>query len=368
MKLFHPIPADQRKPLLKRMLIVWGMALVIALLNWSGLNKGRLDISLVYSYAISTSIWALTDLPRFVFRELLRSQPPHYWPPPWPATAMLLLGIPIGYALGTSVGDAYAGHSTWDLVQHSQERFTGMLVSSVAISLAFVAYFYQRSKSEAIEDQARQAQLLLLQSQLQPHMLFNTLAHLRALIGVNPDRAQTMLDRLDDYLRSSLQASRSSWHSLARELARIEDYLALMAIRMGPRLQVHIDLPQQLQQVQVPPFILQPLVENAIAHGLEPKIDGGWLRISAQLVHPPGAAPLLQLRVQDSGLGLREATPALAQPTSPSGYGLRHVRDRLEQLFGAQAQFALHNAPGGGCTADLSWPLALSPASGPTPD
>lgn len=78
MKLFHPIPTDQRRPLLKRLLIVWAMALVIALLTWSGLHKGRLDISLVYSCAISTSIWALTDLPRFLLQGLLRSEPPHY--------------------------------------------------------------------------------------------------------------------------------------------------------------------------------------------------------------------------------------------------------------------------------------------------
>ena len=361
MKLFYPIPTDQRRPLLKRLLIVWAMALVIALLTWSGLNKGRLDISLVYSYAISTSIWAMTDLPRFLLQGLLRSEPPYYWPPPWPATAMLLLGIPIGYALGTSVGDAYAGHSTWALVLHSQERFSGMLVSSVAISLAFVAYFYQRSKSEAIEHQAREAQLLLLQSQLQPHMLFNTLAHLRALIGVDAAKAQIMLDHLDDYLRASLQASRSSWQPLAEELARIEDYLAIMAIRMGPRLEVRIDLPPDLQMVQVPSFILQPLVENAIRHGLEPKIEGGQLHLSAQLLQSPHQAPTLQLTVQDTGLGLTAAPhPATAQP--PSGYGLTHVRDRLTQLFGAQGQLSLHNAPGGGCVTTLCWPLAMSPS------
>ncbi len=194
-------------------------------------------------------------------------------------------------------------------------------------------------------------------------MLFNTLAHLRALIGVNPARAQTMLDHLDDYLRSSLQASRSSWHSLAQEFARIEDYLALMAIRMGPRLEVQIDLPQDLQQIQVPSFILQPLVENAIAHGLEPKIEGGTLRLSAQRLHPPGNGPKLQLVVRDTGLGLPESGSASAKPTPRSGYGLSHVRERLDQLFGEQAHFDLHNAEGGGCIATLSWPLALSPAS-----
>jgi two-component sensor histidine kinase len=364
MTLLHPIPTDQRRPLLKRLLIVWAMALVIALMTWSGVHKGRLDISLVYSFAISTSIWALTDVPRFVLRELLRSQPPHHWPPPWRASGMLLVGIPVGYALGTSIGDAYTGHSTWDLLISNQQRFTGLLVSSVAISLAFVAYFYQRSKSEAIAHQAREAQLLLLQSQLQPHMLFNTLAHVRALIGLDAAQAQTMLDHLDDYLRASLLASRSSWHSLAQEFARIEDYLALMAIRMGPRLQLHIDLPTDLRQVSVPTFILQPLVENAIRHGLEPKIEGGQLRVQA-LLHMQGKTPTLQLTVHDTGLGLHPAPSTTAEPLAHSGYGLVHVRDRLAQLFGQAGQLSLSPGPEGGCVARLSWPLALCPLPHP---
>jgi LytS/YehU family sensor histidine kinase len=360
MTLFHPIPADQRRPLLKRLLIVWVMALVIALMTWGGVHKGRLDISLVYSYGISTSIWALTDLPRFVLRGLLRSSALHHWPPPSRAAGMLLLGIPLGYALGTSMGDAYAGHSTWALLSSNQQRFAGLWVSSVAISLAFVAYFYQRSKSELIERQAREAQLLLLQSQLQPHMLFNTLAHLRALMGVDVGQALAMLDHLDDYLRASLQASRSSWHSLAQEIARIEDYLALMAIRMGPRLQLQIDVPDALRQVQVPTFILQPLVENAIRHGLEPKIEGGLLRVQAQL-QTKDKTPTLQLLVHDTGLGLQASPSDTSDALPPSGYGLAHVRERLAQLFGAAGQLHLHPAPQGGCIAQLSWPLAQSP-------
>ena len=112
-------------------------------------------------------------------------------------------------------------------------------------------------------------------------MLFNTLANLRALIGVDPPAAQHMLDRLNAYLRATLNASRATQHPLSAEFARLADYLELMALRMGPRLQVTLDLPDALADVPVPPLLLQPLVENAIQHGLEPRVQGGALTVRA---------------------------------------------------------------------------------------
>lgn len=360
------LPAEQRKALLQRLLIVWAVALPIAVGNWMG-HKGdgvphRFDVSLVYAYAISTFIWLLTDMVRFVFKDLLRAQAPFYWPSPWRAGLMLMMGIPLGYVLGTLVGDAYAGWSTWALWRINQPRFMGFLTSSIAISAAFVAFFYQRAKAESLAQQVTQSQLMLLQSQLEPHMLFNTLAHLRALIGHDTARAHTMLDHLNDYLRTTLQASRQPLHPLAHEFSRLHDYLSLMAIRMGPRLAFALDLPATLAHQAVPSFILQPLVENAIRHGLEPLVAGGHIDVQA---HVDGTQLLLTVR--DNGCGISEL--ALAQTHAPAlpdaasaAWGLGHVRQRLHTLYGARATMHLMRVATGGTHIVLRLPMNASTA------
>ena len=130
-------------------------------------------------------------------------------------------------------------------------------------------------------------------------MLFNTLANLRVLIGLDAPRAQAMLDHLNAYLRATLGASRAPWHPLSAEFDRLADYLALMAVRMGPRLQVVLDLPDELRRLPLPPLLLQPLVENAIKHGLEPKVAGGRIEVGARR-----DGDMLELSVRDSGVGI----------------------------------------------------------------
>lgn len=342
------IPAGQGRPLLMRLLIVWCMALPIAVITSIGQDHGQLDQYLVYSYAISSLTWAFTDLPRLVLRRWLGTEAPRYWPAPVPAALVLLIAIPLGYVLGTWIGDIYAGHSTWTLLERNRQRFVGLLVSSVAISVAFVAYFYQRSKAEVLARQAQEAQLMLLQAQLEPHMLFNTLANLRALIGVDPARAQTMLDHLIGYLRATLKASRSEamQHTLEQEFALLADYLALMEVRMGQRLRYTLELPPALLPCPVPALLLQPLVENAVRHGLEPKIDGGEVRVRARWDAQAGR---LILEVQDTGVGC-------AQGPSLQGFGLTQVRQRLHTLFGARASLELQAVASGGTRATVTLP------------
>lgn len=363
----HPLidwfPAQHRRPLLQRLLIVWAVALLIGLGTWIG-NRASgypsaFDASMVYAYAISTFIWLLIDLPRFVFKRLLSTQAPLYWPPALPATLMLLGGIPLGYVLGTLVGDAYAGKSTWALLQHNQNRAAVMALVAVGISLAYVAYFYQRGKAEALASQFTQSQLMLLQSQLEPHMLFNTLAHLRALIGHDTARALAMLDHLNDYLRTTLQASRQPLRPLADEFSRLRDYLSLMAIRMGPRMSFDLNLPPALATAPVPSFILQPLVENAIRHGLEPQVSGGHIE-----VHASTEGEQLLLTVRDNGCGINElaladaARPlqAFTEETRPT-WGLCHVRQRLHTLYPQKASMHIYPVPTGGTCVVLRLPL-----------
>jgi signal transduction histidine kinase len=363
--LFAWLPRGHRWPLLQRLLIVWAMSLPIALATWMGhSNDGpphRFDVSLVYAYAISTFIWLFTDVARFVFKDFLRAEAPLYWPPPLYAVLMLLVGIPLGYVLGTLVGDAYAGWSTWGLWRFNRSRFAGLAVTSVAISAAYVAFFYQRAKAQSLAQQVTQSQLMLLQSQLEPHMLFNTLAHLRALIGHDTERAHAMLDHLDGYLRTTLQASRQPLHPLADEFARLSDYLHLMAIRMGPRLVFDLALPPALATEPVPSFILQPLVENAIRHGLEPRVLGGSVSISAQADDKQ-----LVLTVRDNGAGISELalSDSVQQAQSPGterqarSWGLSHVRQRLQTLYGERASLHITPVASGGTCVVLRWPLS----------
>jgi signal transduction histidine kinase len=363
------LPPGQRKPLLQRLLIVWAVSLPIAVATWIGHKSDglphRFDISLVYSYAISTCIWLLTDVVRFALKRLLRAQGPFYWPPVLRASLMLLVGVPVGYVLGTLVGDAYAGWSTWDLWRLNPNRFAGMVLTSVAISAAYVAFFYQRAKAESLASQVTQSQLMLLQSQLEPHMLFNTLAHLRALIGHDTERALAMLDHLNDYLRTTLHASRQPLLALSDELSRLSDYLSLMAIRMGPRLVFELDLPPALATALVPSFILQPLVENAIRHGLEPVVAGGRIKVQAR-----AEGPQLLLTVRDNGCGISElALAESARPLTPTterpaaSWGLAHVRQRLHTLYGERAGMHISPVATGGTCVVLTWPLETTAAA-----
>ncbi|MFN9278993.1 MAG: sensor histidine kinase [Betaproteobacteria bacterium] len=344
---FRLVPRGEGGDLVRRASIVAGVAVIIALVNWlSTAGPRRFDISLVYSMSISLMTWFMTDFIRYPLREVLNARPPSYWPPLGYALGMLVVGILVGYVAGTAIGDAYAGVSTLELLRVNAGRFAGFVVGSMAVSLAFIGFFYQRGRGEALARQAKEAQLALLQSQLEPHMLFNTLANLRVLIGLDAVRAQAMLDRLIGYLRATLDASRKPEHPLRDEFARVADYLALIEIRMGARLKTRLELPEELRERPVPPLLLQPLVENAIKHGLEPKVEGGIIEVMARLDDR-----CLVLTVRDTGLGLNRS------PDSGSTrFGLEQVRQRLLTRYGGQAALHLEDAEGGGVRARIVLP------------
>ncbi|MBH9554040.1 sensor histidine kinase [Inhella gelatinilytica] len=315
---------------------------------------------LIYSFAIGTQISLYIGLLQTAAcRWLLRRRPddPRLlagWPGlVWMAPAIGVGGL-MGYSGGILLGDWLTGRRSsqlWEL-GFSSALVTGAFVLS--ISVLVTAYFYtvenaRRAQLEAerAQRQAAEAQLTLLQSQLEPHMLFNTLAHLRVLIQLRPDDAQRMLDQLIAFLRATLQASRVESHALRAEFERLRDYLALMQVRMGARLQTELDLPADLMDLPVPPLLLQPLVENAIKHGLEPSIAGGVLRVKARR-----EGGLLRLDITDSGVGL-----GAAPPSDGTTFGLQQVRDRLRTRYGAAAQLSLQAEPTGGTRAHITIPL-----------
>jgi signal transduction histidine kinase len=345
------LPADCRSSVARRAGVVWAVAAVIAVLQTLARPQDHsIGRSLVYSYAISTCIWFLSDPMRITFRRWLQTTPPYYWNFTLRGVVYLLASILLGYTMGTTVGDAYSGQSTWDLMAVSPQRFWSFWLSSLGISAGFLFYFYQREKGQELERQATEARLKLLESQLEPHMLFNTLANLRALIATDPNRAIGMLDRLNDYLRATLSASRATTHTLEQEFARLRDYLELMAVRMGLRLQYTLDLPEALRNQQMPALLLQPLVENAIAHGLEPKVEGGSIT-----VHARHTGSTITLEVVDTGMGFDVTT--LNRPAAPDrGYGLSHVRERLQTLYGDAGALNFVASHASGTRASISFP------------
>ena len=340
-----------------------GIALLLTAIDGRGFfNK------LVYSLAIGTVCTLVVDASRLLMAyvsDRLRSarglplQPERFagW---YGALPGLLLCTIAGPLIGLWIGDLITGHrspSLWRL-ESTTTRLTlamsvlGTIVSAFTIStlqnLAAAREQAQLAKALASENQLR-----LLRSQLEPHMLFNTLANLRVLIGIDPPQAQAMLDRLIAFLRATLNASRIDAQPLATEFAQLADYLALMALRMGPRLQVRLDLPEALAALPVPPLLLQPLVENAIKHGLEPQVQGGRIEVAAR--SEPGC---LVLTVRDRGLA-----PATTQdqpqdwtqepthgrwplvPGPESGFGLTQIRQRLATQYGSLASLTLQPAP-----------------------
>lgn len=346
------LPPDSRDGVVQRALIVWGVAPLLALFQWvSKPVEHPLVSSLIYSFAISTSIWLLCDPVRIRLHRWLHTQAPNYWAWSPRIFIYMMVCVVLGYTAGTTLGDLYTGRSTWELYTLAPQRFWSFLLLSVGVSLGFLLFFYQREKSLELKRQASEARLKLLESQLEPHMLFNTLANLRVLIGTDPARATAMLDRLNDFLRATLAASRtdarSGRHTLAAEFARLRDYLELMAVRMGPRLRYTLDLPEALANEPIPPLLLQPLVENSIRHGLEPSLQGGDIHVRARR-----SGPVLELEVSDTGVG--------CGPSPTPGFGLAQVRERLETAYPGQARLDWQGQPGAGTRALLTLPLQTS--------
>lgn len=327
--------------------------LIIAGLHFAFRPQQPLTPALVYSLCIGITTWAIIDFGSAMFPSARETG----WPTgPW-GTLLPVGGIALGYVIGTTLGDMLLGWSTWANASRQYLTFSALLSALIGIVVTF--YFHSKGKSAYLEQKvseanrlAAEARLKLLESQLEPHMLFNTLANLRVLIGADPARAQTMLDHIIAYLRSTLSASRASNHPLATEFDRLRDYLELMTVRMGPRLRYTLDLPPELAQFAVPSLLLQPLVENSIQHGLEPKVEGGTLTVSARR-----DAQTLTLEVCDTGMGFDPADPAFLHPTfTDKGFGVQQVRERLEAAYGLEATIDFVASHATGTRATIRFP------------
>ena len=264
------------------------------------------------------------------------------------------LTLPGSVAVGLSLAFYITDVGSWSSPFAWQSVMIGLFFGGIGSITYFLserihlldAEVKQRRLNE-VEREKREveAHLRLLQAQIEPHFLFNTLANVSSLIEVDATRARRLLDRLNDWLRVALARTRSESATLGDELTLLENYLQILGMRFGARLRWQIDASEAVRAIQFPPMLLQPLVENAIRHGIEPKLGGGQLKISAKMEQG-----MLRLCVDDDGAGFNDKT-------SGSGTGLENIRARLAALYGSSARFELHENATGGVSAALELPL-----------
>ncbi len=291
--------------------------------------------------------------------------------------AFLHLGAALAVSLCTTLAyfglrgpfEAFLGHPYDALVEfkmlQTRTLFLDLIfytaVAAVLHALTYRQQYLERElRAAQLEGQLAQAQVAALRMQLNPHFLFNTLHAISSLMDDDVKRARRMLVDLSDLLRLSLDSVGEQEVPLEQELAFLDRYLQIERVRFGDRLTVEIDVDDAALDAFVPNLILQPLVENAIKHGVAPFAGPGHVTIRA---HPNGAT--LQLSVEDDGPGL--PVPHAAGDGAPTGgptrggLGLRNTRERLDRLYGDAHQLSLRSRPGHGLTVHLTLPFHTSP-------
>ena len=326
----------------------------LALLFSDRVDIGRqLFITFVFAQCIGYAIYAMM----LVFEAVVSAEFRRSGAGRWICyTGLPVIGVFVGYWIATTV---------LDFRESRAEMFTlrGIVaISSIAILIAgiLIAIFVPReraaraqalaareeARANAAEREATLARMHLLEAQVEPHFLYNTLAHVMSLVDADPPLAKRMLHRLIELLRATA-ASAQGGVTLARELDLVRAYLDLIAMRMGSRLAWSIDAPQDLAGVEVPPMLLQPIVENAIKHGLEPKMEGG--RVDVRVRREDGT---LVLTVTDTGLGV-----AATRRADSTGLGLANLRARLAATFDGAASLRLADHAPSGTEVTLVLPL-----------
>ena len=204
----------------------------------------------------------------------------------------------------------------------------------------------EKAEVATLERRLLEAQMATLQAQIEPHFLFNTLALIGQLIETDPPQAARIHQNLIEYLRATLPQMRSTGGgTLGRQVQLSRAYLSIMQARMKDRLTVHFDVPEHLEHAPFPPMMLQTLIENAIKHGLEPKIAGGRIDVSAAV-----ADGALQVNVRDNGVGFNMH--------ADEGVGLANIRERLRLLYDNRAELLIEAPLDGGAIAAIRVPYS----------
>jgi len=263
-------------------------------------------------------------------------------------SALSLGAIILGMTIGFTIVPILVGFNLWGMFHSLPAALTKFAVFLLCVMGVNWAWWRARLRRQQLERDALDARLRLLQGQIEPHLLFNTLANVQSLMDYDPPRAKRMLETFSTYLRAGLSQMRSSDATLEDELAMARSYLTLMGIRMEERLRFRIEASLEARAARVPALMLQPLVENAVHHGLEPQIDGGSIVVRADVF-----GDRLEVSVLDDGAGL-DAPGRRLRPGA--GIALANLRSRLQAQFGSDASLVLRAGVAGGTEAALVLP------------
>jgi len=295
-------------------------------------------VNLIFSQCIGLSICVLVTIAHWFFGNLSPLMRMFLF------TAALILGSVAGTLLGMTITGV-------DTSLFFEKNVSFVHVVSLGIVFgSIISYFFfsrhrismteRRAEEERIrritsEKKAVETELRLLQAQIEPHFLFNTLSNILSLLDTDLKKGQTMLIDLIHYLRTSLKKTREDITTIGKEMEMIRAYLNIFRVRMEDRLNYRIDMPDSIKELPFPPMLVQPLVENAIKHGLEPKIEGGEVWI-----HGVEDGEVLRLEIADTGVGMYKR--------GASGLGLSNIRERLKSLYGDKGRLILEeNRPSG---------------------
>jgi two-component system LytT family sensor kinase len=239
----------------------------------------------------------------------------------------------------------------------SQWWIQGLVWLSAPIVVGIALKVWNALRIElSLEEQKRlllEARLDALQRQINPHFLFNTLNSIASLVRMNPEMAREMTVKLANILRALLK-DHDTYVPLSEELKFTDDYLDIEVVRFGrEKLRVEKEIDPRTLSVLVPSILLQPLIENSIKHGLEPRIHGGTVTLRSKM-----EGDRLRIEVEDDGVGMG-TKPASALPRTGAGIGMKNVQERLEVLYGNQARFVVVSNPGRGTLVTLEIPVGL---------
>jgi LytS/YehU family sensor histidine kinase len=253
-------------------------------------------------------------------------------------------------------------YAAWQHIGHflfgDQLFLLDMIIYILFVASFNLSNFYSLAQQKELEtaklnEQLSRTKLHALKMQVNPHFLFNTLNVIQVLVmKQETQKAAETLRRLSSFLRQTLDETDSQWVPLKSELDMVEQYLSIEQVRFGERLSVVCDFDQELMSTKVPAMLLQPLVENAMRHGLGEKQSDGTLWISTRKV-----AGNLMIKIQDDGVGC-EPQKVLKDG---KGIGLSNVMQRLSQLYGQQHVFDIESQPGKGCTIVIELPMKSGP-------
>jgi hypothetical protein len=220
--------------------------------------------------------------------------------------------------------------------------YYNLLLIAIWMLIYIVYHYVEKNRNDQfdrlkLETTVKELELKTIKSHINPHFIFNSLNSIRALVDENPTRARRAITELSNILRSSMQAEKSETVTLAKELDIVKDYLALEQMRFEERLQIEFDIDEDTLQQQVPPMMLQTLVENAIKHGISKQVMGGVVRIVAVFKDN-----VMQLQVQNTGQ-LSAAVNGSGPLPEGQGFGIKSTQDRLNLMYQGKAVFEIKN-------------------------